>query len=150
MHPEPDDSLDSFPIIVTLPVQWGDQDAFGHVNNTIYLRWCESSRIAYFGSVGLSARMGPEQIGPILASITCHYRRQVNYPETVKIGARVARIGRSSVTLEHKIFAESSGMLVAEAHATIVVFDYIQNRSHPVPDTVRRAIEVLEGKPFPA
>lgn len=150
MHPEPDDSLNDFPIIVTLPVQWGDQDAFGHVNNTIFLRWCESSRIAYCGGVGLSAKMGPEQIGPILASITCHYRRQVTYPETVKIGARVARIGRSSVTLEHKIFAESSGLLVAEATATIVVFDYIQNRSHPVPDAIRRAIEVLEGKPFPA
>ena len=46
MDAEPTDLLAQFPIILTIPVQWGDQDAFLHVNNTVYLRWFESARIA--------------------------------------------------------------------------------------------------------
>ncbi len=30
--------LDGYPVVLTLPVLWGDQDAFEHVNNTVYLR----------------------------------------------------------------------------------------------------------------
>jgi acyl-CoA thioester hydrolase len=33
--------LAGFPVVITVPVQWGDQDAFGHVNNTVYFRWME-------------------------------------------------------------------------------------------------------------
>ena len=41
--------LESFPVVIRFPVHWGDQDAFGHVNNTVPLRWFESARIALFG-----------------------------------------------------------------------------------------------------
>ena len=40
-------------VVIALPVQWGDQDALGHVNNVVYFRWYESARIAYFERVGL-------------------------------------------------------------------------------------------------
>ena len=64
------DVLRGFPIVITLPVQWGDQDVLGHVNNTVYLRWFESSRIADFERIGLSTAILTEKIGPILASIS--------------------------------------------------------------------------------
>lgn len=143
-------ALADFPVVITLPVQWGDQDAFLHVNNTVYLRWFESARIAYFGRIGLLQLIALEQVGPILASIACQYRKPVTYPETVHVGARVARIGRSSLAMEHRLVTESSGTLAAEGSSTVVVYDYARNRSHPVPDPVRRTIEALEGKPFPA
>ncbi len=56
MDPEPS-ALAGFPVVLAVPVWWGDQDAFGHVNNTVYLRWFESARIAYSREVGLSALM---------------------------------------------------------------------------------------------
>ncbi len=107
------DMLRGFPIVITLPVQWGDQDALGHVNHTVYLRWLESSRIAYFERIGLSTAILTEKIDPILASISCDYRRQIQYPETVHIGARINRIGRSSLTMEHEVVCESSRALSA-------------------------------------
>ena len=60
MDVEPTDALTDFPTTVTLPVQWGDQDAFGHVNNTVYLRWFESARYLsrrarHFANESLSA-----------------------------------------------------------------------------------------------
>ena len=133
-----------FPVFITLPVQWGDQDAFGHVNNTVYFRWFESARIAYLDRIGLSEMMTAAKVGPILASITCDYRRQITYPESVIVGAKVTRIGRTSLTIEHELLTQSNQALAAEGKSTIVVFDYTTNRPHPVPDPIRRAIEAVE------
>src|SRR4051794_8318236 len=80
-------ALTGFPVVIRLPVQWGDQDAFGHVNNTVFLRWFESARIAYFGRMGLLEMMARDRVGPILASIACDYRRPVTHPDTVHVGA---------------------------------------------------------------
>jgi acyl-CoA thioester hydrolase len=147
MDPRIDDNLAMFPVSIEVPVQWGDQDAFGHVNNTIFLRWFESARIAYCRRVGLSAPRDGAGVGPILAAISCNYRRQVTFPDTVRIGSRIARIGRTSLVMEHAILGEESGALVADGSSTIVVFDYEAQTPTPVPVEIRRAIEALEGGP---
>ena len=90
-------ALADFPVVITLPVQWGDQDAFGHVNNVVYFRWYESARIAYLDAAGLGSMMSQEGIGPILASITCNYRKQIKYPDSVHVGARIGSSLRVSV-----------------------------------------------------
>jgi acyl-CoA thioester hydrolase len=140
--------LEGFPVVLTLPVLWGDQDAFGHVNNTIYFRWLESARIAYGERVGLDRLLKSSRIGPILASVTCDFRRQVTYPDSIVVGARVTRIGRSSMTMEHVLVSEGAKAIAAESSSVLVVFDYDANKSHPVPDEIRSAIEALEGKAF--
>lgn len=148
MTPEWAGLLAGFPVTVTLPVQWGDQDAFDHVNNTVYFRWYESARIAYGRQVGLHLWKETRNIGPILASITCDYRRQLTFPDTIHVGARVTRIGRSSMTMEHVLVSEAVGGVAAEARSAVVMFDYNAGRSYPVPDEIRRAIEELEGRSF--
>jgi len=140
--------LEGFPVIEARPVQWGEQDSFGHVNHAVYFRWYETSRIAYAQRVGLMGLHKAEGIGSILASVTCDYRRQLTFPDLVYIGARVVRIGRTSLTMEHKLVSREQGVLAAEGRATLVVFDYKANASRPVPDSVRRAIEELEGRSF--
>ena len=140
--------LAGFPVVVTVPVQWGDQDAFGHVNNTVFFRWMESARIAYGDRVGLLDLLATQQIGPILASTSCDYRRPVNFPDTIHVGIRSTRIGRTSLAHEHRIVSQEQQAVVAEGTSTTVVFDYGANRSHPVPEPVRRAIETLEGRTF--
>src|SRR5262249_49191704 len=92
-----------FPVIIPVPVQWGDQHAFGHVNHTVCFRWFETARIAYADRIGLSELMQTRRVGPILAAVSCDYRRQITYPETVIVGAKVTRIGRTSLTIEHEL-----------------------------------------------
>jgi acyl-CoA thioester hydrolase len=140
--------LAGFSVVIEIPVQWGDQDAFGHVNNTVYFRWFESGRIAYMSRIGLIDLYRATQIGPILASVTCDYRRQVTFPDTVSVGVSVTRIGRSSIGLKHAIVSRGTGAIVAEATSTIVVFDYRTNQAHAVPLAIRSAIEALEKQPF--
>lgn len=142
----PDDPFAQFPTVITLPVQWGDQDAFQHVNNTVYLRWCESARIAYLANVGLSELMTREKIGPILAAITCNYRRPVTFPDTIRCGARITRLGRSSLSMEHVIYSEALLAIAADAQSTLVAFDYERQVSQPISDDVRRKIEEIEGR----
>src|SRR4051794_37686910 len=110
MEPDPrrtiDGLLSAFPVVITLPVQWGDMDSFKHVNNTVFFRWFESARIAYWGRIGVDAMMRDTRVGPILASVSCDYRRQVTYPDTVHVGAKVVRVGRSSVGMEYAVASE--------------------------------------------
>lgn len=147
MHDEKggDDPLSGYSVVIAIPVQWGDQDAFAHVNNVVYFRWFESARIAYFRRIGLMSERDAQQLGPILASTSCDYRRSVVFPDTVRVGIRATRIGRSSIGLEHRIVSDEQKALVAEGTSTTVFYDYAAGRPHPVPDAVRNAIERLEG-----
>jgi acyl-CoA thioester hydrolase len=140
-----DDLLAGYPVVITLPVQWGDMDAFAHVNNVVYFRWFESARIAYFERIGVMKHLSGEDLGPILASSSCDFRRPVVFPDTVRVGIRATRVGRTSIALEHRIVSERQQALAAEGTATTVWYDYAAGRPHPVPDGVRRVIEELEG-----
>lgn len=142
--PKPD-LLGTFPIVIAWPVQWGDQDAFGHVNNTVPIRWFETSRIAYLEQSGMTGLMSGHGLGPILASIQCNYRRQLRYPDTVQIGARITRLGGSSLTMVHAIYSVQQQVVAAEGESVIVVFDYDAQRPRRMPDDVRAAIGRVEG-----
>lgn len=148
-EPDPIKSLlEGFPVVESRPVQWGEQDSFGHVNHAVYFRWYETARIAYAERVGLMDLHKGEGIGSILASITCDYRRQLRYPDVIHSAVRVIGIGRTSLTMEHALISREQGALAAEGRATLVVFDYKANAPRPVPDSVRRVIEELEGRSF--
>jgi acyl-CoA thioester hydrolase len=146
IDPELSTLLSGYPVTITMPVQWGDQDAFQHVNNTVFFRWLESARIAYWGRIDTDRSMREARVGPILASVSCDYRRQVTYPDTVHTGARVARIGRTSVGMEYLVVSASLRAVAAEGRSTVVLFDYNAGTPVPVPEHLRRAFEELEGK----
>lgn len=131
--------------MTTVPLQWGDQDAYGHVNNTVYLRWCETARIDYLRQVGLWVDLA-DGIGPILASITCDYRRPLTYPDTIRVGSRVTKIGNTSFRMEHRIWSDRQKAVAADAHSTIVVLDYSDKKPVRVPDAARQAVEAFEGR----
>ncbi len=136
----------AFPVTITLPVQWGDQDAFGHVNNVRFLRWFESSRIAYFRKCGIE--LTTAGFGPILAAVTCNYRNQVRFPDTVTVGVRVIKLGGSSIGIEHRLWSERLNAVVADGNSTVVFFDYQEQRPAPISPKIRAAIESLEGHSF--
>lgn len=139
------ESLKEFPVIVALVVEWGDQDAFGHVNNVVFLRWCETARVVYLDRIGMWPMIEAEGKGPIVAAIACNFRRSVTFPDTVHVGARVTRIGNRSFRMEHCVVSEVANAVVADADSTLVFYNHRQQHSLPVPDELRRAIEELEG-----
>jgi acyl-CoA thioester hydrolase len=139
------DDLAAFPVVLPWPVQWADQDLFGHVNNAVYFRWYESARIAYLERIGVQSLREGQTVGPILAAIKCNFRRQLTYPDTVEIGARITHIGRTSLTMTHVMRSRRQGAVVADGEGTIVMFDYDAGHPAPVSDAIRQAIAKLEG-----
>jgi acyl-CoA thioester hydrolase len=138
------------PVVVELPIQWGDQDAFGHVNGVVYFRWFETARVEYLNRSGL-AHVGKSQgLGPILAAIKCDYRRQLKYPDTVLVSASISAIGNSSVKMRHLIYSQAQQAIAAEGESTVVMFDYARQRPTRVPDEIRAKIEALEGRELKA
>ena len=89
-------------VSVTIPVQWGDMDAPGHVNNARFLRWFESARIVMFERIGVRTS-GTIGVGPILATTTCDFLVPVVFPATVEVGVRVSKIGETSLTMEYEV-----------------------------------------------
>ena len=144
------EELQDFPVVITLPIQWGDQDAFGHVNNVIPFRWFESARIAYLEQSGLGHLMKTNGLGPILAAIGCNYRRQLHYPDSVHVAARVASIGRTSMIMAHAAYSERLGVIAVDGTSTVVMFDYAANKPRRMPEELRAAFERVEGKSLPA
>ena len=137
--------LMDYPSVVEVPVQWSDQDAFGHVNNAKYLTWFETSRIVYVKQCGMGHFMDNSKIGPILASATCNYRQQVAFPNDVLVGTRMSRVGRRSFTMEHRILSRDADGVVADGQSIIVMFDYEKQESVYVPEELRNAFDTFEG-----
>lgn len=114
------------------------------MNNAVYFRWLESSRVEYWERSGLNEAILPLGYGPILASVTCNYKRQIKFPDTVKIGSRVQKMGNSSVTLEHEVHSVGNEELCATGVSTIVLFDYQKQHPISISDDLRSIFDNFE------
>jgi acyl-CoA thioester hydrolase len=133
-----------FAVALTIPVAWGEMDAFGHVNNTVYLRWLESARIEYFRRIGMLERMERDKVGPILARTEIDYRRPVTWPDTVRVEVGAEKVGRTSLILAYRVASEvHEGAIVAEAKTVIVNLDYSRGEAVPMDDALRARIAAL-------
>lgn len=127
------------PVHVELPVLWGDMDALGHVNNTIYARWFEQARIEYFAASGLR---GEEGAGPILARQAIDFVAPVFYPDRISVSVRATRIGTTSLTLSYEATSQQkSGAVVARGESVVVLYDYAAGKKVPIGPELRRRLE---------
>ena len=134
-----------------IEVRFADTDAMGHVNNAVYLTYCETARIAYWADVtGDPVRLGSAGAESlILAEARITYRAPAFHGETITIETRASRIGRSSFTLEHRLTArvgDGPARLVAVSVSILVRFDYTNDRPVAISTQHRRAIEAFEGR----
>jgi acyl-CoA thioester hydrolase len=125
---------------MVIPIRWGDMDAMGHVNNTIYFRYMEIVRIEWLHKVGGAPDPGGE--GPVIVNAFCNFIKQLEYPGDVLAKHYVANPGRSSldtfITLER---TDAPGVIYASGGAKTVWVNFPQQKSVPLPDSVRRLVE---------
>ena len=150
----PDDPRDlpgEFAHRVAIDVRFADTDAMGHVNNAVYLTYCEMARIRYWSDVTgeplAAGHHGAESL--ILAEARITYRAQVFHTDVVTVETRATRIGRSSFLLEHRLTAREPGSeprLVAVSESVMVRFDYTVGRAAPLDDRFVEAMEAFEGR----
>jgi acyl-CoA thioester hydrolase len=137
-----------WPVTLNLPVAWGEMDAFSHVNNTVYLRWFESARIAYFVKAGMLERRNDDGVGPILARAAIDFRRPVTFPDRISVSARVPELRNTSFSMVYRITSEGhGGAIVAEGDSVVVMINYRTGEKVPLSDQLRQMIAGLEATP---
>ena len=128
------------------PIRWGDMDMLGHVNNTVFFRYCEQARIEW--TYGLhpdgDAYSGT---GPVIVNASCVFLLPLVYPGEVEVRMYLSDAGRTSVGSFYEILKD--GTKCADAAAKMVWIDLSTGRSVPLPDIVTaplRSLESAEGQ----
>lgn len=145
MRDEPNvhELLDGFPVIVQLPVQWGEMDAYGHVNNAVLFRYFETARIAFLERCGFLEAYERDKIGAILHSTDCRFRRALRYPDTVLVGGRALDVSEDRFTMGYRVVSLEHDEVVAEGAGVVVSYDYVRKAKTALPEEVRRRIAGL-------
>nr|WP_166258355.1 thioesterase family protein [Marinobacter salicampi] len=117
-----------------------DNDIYGHVNNVTYYSYFDTTINRYLIEVGGLDINNAPVVGFVVSS-NCQFRKPVAYPEALEAGLRVIKIGNSSVTYELGLFSEGNVDPVAIGQVVHVFVEREQNRSAPIPETIRAALE---------
>ena len=135
-----------WPISTEIKVNWGDMDALGHVNHSVYAKWMETVRMIYFSEVGMMDLYDDSNIGPILARMEIDYELPIVFPDVVTVSTSVSRIGNSSFDMRYKIESLSNnGKSAATGSVVCVVLDYSSGMPNKIPPKLRESIVRLEG-----
>jgi acyl-CoA thioester hydrolase len=136
-------NLDEFPFIDERPLDWGDMDAFGHINNVRFFRYFENARIAYLDKLNYHKIAKKLGVSVILGYIDCKFIRPLFYPDTIKVGARVNSIDTDRFNMDYAIFSQQQQAVVAVGNSTIVTYDYKNNCKAAIPEEFKQLLQNL-------
>lgn len=123
--------------VTKMPIRWGDMDAYGHVNNTVYFRYMEQARVEWIEEMQVPVRPGGE--GPVIINAACTFLKPMNYPGMVEVRTYVGAIGRSSCQTYVDMLIDDE--VYAEGAAKVVWMDTQTGKSVPLPEHVRAVLE---------
>ena len=125
-----------------ITTRWADNDAYGHVNNTIYYKWFDSAVNQWLIGQGLLDPAAGDPIG-LVVETGCRFFEALAFPGDVDVGIAIEAVGSSSVTYRVGIFAAGSAQAAAEGHFTHVCVDRASRRPVPLPAAWRTALAEL-------
>jgi acyl-CoA thioester hydrolase len=124
---------------MTAPIRWGDMDAMGHVNNTLYFRYLEIIRVEWLAQN--NAEPSPEGQGPVIVNAFCNFYKQLEYPGDVLLKLYASDPGRTTfetwTTME---LASNPGVIYAAGGATTIWVDFPRQKAVDLPDWVRKLV----------
>lgn len=138
--------LEAYPHVMPLSVLWNDMDAMQHVNNTVYFRYLESSRIDFFR---FASEIFPEpgkndiENGIALAEVRCRFKVSLTYPDDIYVGAGVSEIGEHHFIVRQEIFSKKLGFIAAEGDARMVRYDYVNKRKATIEGAFLQQLETI-------
>lgn len=116
----------------TFDIAWGDMDALGHVNNARYFDYFQEARIEWLRQLDITLT---KTQGPVVIHVACTYLKPVVYPATLCLRSSIHSLGNSSMLMDHDIYQNET--LMAQGSSKIVWVDYRENKSVPIPDSIR-------------
>ncbi|TMH33207.1 MAG: acyl-CoA thioesterase [Betaproteobacteria bacterium] len=121
-----------------IPIRWGDMDAMGHVNNTVYFRYMEQARIGWFDAL-VPQEEAWKSTAIVIANASCNFKRAINYPGMVEVQVYAGAPGGSSVPTYYEL--KIGGELYADGAATVVFIDMARQKPVRIPQTIRERLQ---------
>jgi acyl-CoA thioester hydrolase len=119
-------------------IRWGDMDAFGHVNNTVYFRYMEQARLEWLYALAAKHGAHDPSEGPVIANATCDFLAPLVYPADLEVRMFVGEPGRTSIGTFYEIWAD--GRKYAEGASRLVWIDRTTGRSTPLPEAIAASL----------
>lgn len=143
-YPSPE-SRDRYRYFLAVATRWMDNDAYGHVNNVVYYSYFDTVVNRFLIEAGaLDVEKSPV-IG-LVVETRCQYFNPIAFPETVRIGLRVGKLGRTSVHYEIGIFRDDEKRASAQGYLVHVYVDRATRRPIPLPRDLHTALQPLISK----
>jgi len=127
---------------MAIATRWADNDAYGHVNNTVFYQWFDTAVNTWLVEVGLLDIERGDPIG-LVVETGCSYFAPLSFPGAVDVGISIDRLGVSSVTYRIGVFLAGTTEPSAQGHFTHVYVSRDSRRSVPLPDSWRQKLETL-------
>ncbi|MEB0139610.1 MULTISPECIES: acyl-CoA thioesterase [unclassified Undibacterium] len=122
---------------VTIPIRWGDMDAMGHVNNTVYFQYMEQARIEWLTVMGCLPDANGN--GPVIVNARCTFKKPLKYPGQVEVCTYISELGRSSFeTVQEMRSVDDGYALYAEGGAKVVWVDHLSEKSVVLPEVIKQ------------
>jgi len=128
----------------TITTRWADNDAYGHVNNTVYYEWFDTAVNRWLVEAGLLDIERGDPIG-LVVQTGCSYFAPLAFPDDVDVGIAIERLGSSSVAYRIGVFASGAAEPAAQGHFTHVYVDRQNRRPAPLPDAWRERLASLQA-----
>lgn len=126
-----------------IAIRWGDMDALGHVNNTVYFRYMEQARIEWLSSIGCDPDPGAE--GPVIVNAHCSFLKQLKYPGEIDVLTYVGPPGRSSFeTMQEIRRVDAANEIYAQGGAKVVWVFFPAEKSTPLPERLRQLLATTD------
>ena len=135
---------DAYRHFTTISTRWADNDAYGHVNNTVYYEWFDTVVNQWLVGEGLLDIEAGDPIGLVVRT-GCSYFAPLAFPGDVELGLAVERLGSSSVTYRIGVFLAAANEPAAQGHFTQVYVDRANRRPAALPDAWRERLASLEA-----
>ena len=127
---------------MAISTRWSDNDAYGHVNNTIYYQWFDTAVNAWLIEAGLLDIERGDPIG-LVVETGCSYFAPLSFPGNVDVGIAIERLGTSSVTYRIGVFGAGSAEPSAQGQFTHVYVARQGRKPASVPAHWREKLDTL-------
>ena len=137
--------LTRYPSIIKFSLEWGDMDACGILNNVKYFRYFENGRIDYLEKVGLFGGETSHNKELVVAASSAEYKKPLVYPDTITVGTRVKKVGKTSLVME-SLLLNKNLEVAALGEVVLVLYDFKNKHKIDIPEKAIILINNLEKK----
>lgn len=121
--------------------RWADNDAYGHVNNTVYYAWFDSAVNGWMVEQGMLDIQNGDPIALVIET-RCTYFAPLEFPQDVQVGLAVAELGKSSIRYRIGVFG-GGDVAAAKGEFVHVVVDRATRRPVEIPAEWRKKLEAI-------